>query len=806
MSRKLKTVFLGMLALACLSFKAGDPLEKILKQLAKLTASYPQEKVHLHTDKPYYAVGEDIWFKSYVVTAEKNEPSLLSKVLYVDLIDQNNVIRKKLTLPIENGLANGNINLIDSLPSGNYRIRSYTNYMRNFSADFFFEKQLKIGNVLDTVEKAAKTKKSGISLQFFPEGGNLVSGVRSKVGLKALAADGNGINLNGYILNKAKEKVAEFTTEHAGMGVFAFTPLKNEKYTAVANLAEGQTETFELPMAEESGFSLAISQSSDKINFRIAASADMINTGKEVIVVGQSNGIIYASFTGKIEGPIMATDLPKDDFPTGIAQFTLFTADYKPIAERLLFVNHNDQLKIELDHQHAIAATKKKMQYSLQVTDNNNNPVDGSFSVAVTDAGKVKASEDDETSIFSNLLLTSDLKGYIEQPNYYFNAANPNREKDLDNLLLTQGWRRFVWKDVIAEKEPEISYRPEQSLEIAGKVSSWGNKPLANAKVSLFSTTPGLLLKLDTLSDAKGNFFFDRLDVADSTSFLVQTKFGKDNPNMNIKVNQRPAVQPYAFAGQSFSILPYLQSTKTLYTEMERYQKLDKGILLKTVNIVTKPILKSSVKVRNSVNISGSVDYVIDKKTLAKETYILTPFTRVPGIYTQNGMIWRMRRTSITGHGPMLLVVDGVKISQASDPYFITTINPTDLEGIEVLTSDYNLSVFGPDAGNGIIFITTKRGGDLDAVKATNMARISNFGYTKMKEFYVPDYDNPKTDQQMLDLRSTVYWNPNVNTDVKGKASFGFFNTDSPGTYRVTIEGIDSFGKMARKVYTYEVK
>jgi hypothetical protein len=811
MVSRLKLFFLSLSVVALLGFKAEEtPLEKILRQLARITAACPQEKVHLHLDKPYYAIGEDIWLKAYLVNSEKNEPSFLSKVLYIDLINNKSEIKKKLTLPVANGLASGNISLLDSLESGTYRIRAYTNYMRNFDGKFFFEKTIEIGNVLDNnIAATQKNKKLDLDLQFFPEGGNLVVGNRTKIGIKAVTSDGLGANLKGYIVNRNKEKVAEFNTEHAGIGAFALMALADENYTAIVISNDGTTKSYPFPKAMDDGYALTINSTEENLNIRIFGSANLINN-KDVFLVAQANGLEYASFASKMDKSNLQANIPKKNFPTGIVHFTLFNSESKPVAERLVFVNNKDDLKIEIKPSNGPAGTKKKMELDLITTDAHENLVDGNFSVAVVDESKVPFNEDEEVTILSNLLLTSDLKGFIEHPNYYFNPANSNREKYLDQLLLTQGWKRFVWQDVLSDKEPKITFRPEQGLEISGTIML-GNKPLSNAKINLFSTIPSFFLNLDTLSNAEGNFVFDRLELPDSASFMIQAKSKTNSKDILIKVNQRPSVLPYIPVGNSINILPYLQNTKEMYVELNKFNKLDKGISLKQVTIKAKPKLAPIINVEGSKNINGAVDQIITAKMLEGAINIFSPFYKTPGVMVKlvknHRMIFRTKaQTSITANPPMLLIVDGVQINQMEVPDFIDGINPADIEGIEVLTSNYNLAILGPDAAGGAIYITTKYGGPSGSIPpATNIAKLTNIGYSPTKEFYSPAYGDPKINSQMQDLRSTIYWNPNLNTNINGQASFSFFNAGTPGKYRVIIEGIDTFGNIGRKVFTYEV-
>ncbi|MEE1946130.1 TonB-dependent receptor plug domain-containing protein [Pedobacter sp. KR3-3] len=802
---KLKLSLLSVLAIVCLSFKyPDDPLEKILKQLAKLTTTYPQEKIHLQTDKPYYASGETIFMKAYLVTAEKNEPSFLSAVLYVELIDAKNNIKKKITLPVDKGTAFGNLSLADSLASGQYSIRAYTHYMRNYDERFFFQKSFNIGNVNETNTAKTEDKAQAFDLQFFPEGGTLLANVRAKVGVKAVAANGFGINLSGYIENTKKEKVAQFTTEHAGMGVFALMPQAGEKYTAVVATSTGQTKTFDLPQASASGHALAINAADDNINIRVASTPDLA-TGKELYVVAQANGVVYASFPIKAESANVSVTARSSTFPTGIVQFTLFDSNSKPIAERLLFVNHQDALKINIRDTKP-AHTKSKTELDFMVSDANGNPIDGNFSVAITDMGKVPFDDDQETTILSNLLLTSDLKGYVEKPNYYFNNVTDEKARQLDNLMLTQGWRRFVWKDIQEDKMPVLNYRIEKSLEIGGTiVYDASKKPVPNARVTLLSTTKNFTMVLDTIADANGRFIFDRLDLPDSVTFIMQAKSKNESDNVLIRLDGSPTVLSNP-VGNTFNLTEYLAETRKRYADLKKYNMLDGAIQLNEVNIKSKKSPIPVNQIRGSRNLAGQADYVITKDKLRHQTGLEQAFLGIPGImlYAGNYVRSSFRTVSITSvvPKPIMVLLDGVQIGQDK----IKDIPPGTVEGIEVLTSNYNTVLYGQDGYWGVVLITTKQLDEFETVTTFNKIRLANRGFTTIKEFYMPNYDDPQVNKEMEDLRTTVFWQPNLNSDIKGKAKLSYFNAGSPGTYKVTVEGMDAFGNLGRKVYTYEVK
>lgn len=807
MIKKLKIISFLAFTIIFLSVKAEDPLEKLLKKIAKLTTTYPQEKIHIHTDKPYYAIGETVWLKGYVVIAEKNEPSTLSGTMHVELIDAKNKVKKKISLPVNAGLASGNINLVDSLPSGLYRLRAYTNYMRNFDERFFFEKTLTIGNVAEAKKpEIIKTTNFDFSLQFFPEGGKLLTNIRTKVGIKATSSNGMGTNLSGYILDSKKEKVAVFTTEYAGMGAFAFTPQQNENYTAVVTLQTGQTKNFDVPQATLSGRNIAINTTNESINVRVSNTTDLIDS-KELYIVAQCNGVVYSSFIIKAENANTTASIPIKTFPTGIIQFTLLDPNLTPIAERLVFVNHQDALKIDIKNLSPNATTRRKTELSFSINDSNENPIDGNFSVSVTDLNKAPIIEDEETTIISNLLLTADLKGYIERPNYYFNNINIDKVRQLDNLMLTQGWRRFVWKDIIEEKLPVISFKAEKNLSLSGIVTfENSDKPVTNAKIILLSTSKDYTFILDTVADINGRFAFDKLELPDSITFVLQAKTANENDNVKIKLDGSPKVFPTTINSYSLDFDTYLEETRKRFTELKKYNMLDGAIQLKQVYIHAKKSPIPVNKIRNSKNLAGQADYIITKEKFRYETALTQSLLSVPGIMFYDGKFVRTsaRTVSVTSEKPkpMLFFLDGAVISQDK----ILNIPPSTVEGIEVLTSNYNLTIYGEQGYWGVVLITTKMYEPNEELSALNKLKVTNYGFGPTKEFYVPNYDDPKVNKQMEDLRSTIYWNSNVSSDIRGKANVSFFNAGTPGLYNVVIEGMDNFGNLGRKVYTYEVK
>lgn len=884
------------ISIFCAFKMEDDPFSLLLKKMEKYNQKNLQEKVHLHLDKPYYAIGDDIWFKAYVVNTLDGRPTNTSKILRVELINESDSIKKQLLLPLIGGVTWGDFKLTDSLSEGNYRIRAYTQWMRNAGPEFMFDKTIKIGNAwankvftkasyayttennaqkvntvlkfsdkdgkpytnqevsyvvelnfknvekgkittdqngevnfaflnpaatmgqpgkitatlnLPNKEKVTKVipitaTSNNITVQFFPEGGNLVSNIPSKIGIKAVNSNGLGKDVSGIIVDQTGAEVTKFNSSYLGMGSLILNPQPDKTYTAVIRHEDGSEQRVSLPKSQPSGYVLTVNNLDDiKIQASILLSEDLVGNG-ELKLVAQNQGNVYAVAKIKSDKQIAKLAFLKEDFPAGILQLTLFNQANNPVAERLVFVSNAAEtinLQVSSEKKEYKSREKVNLDFSAAIGD---KPVRGSFSVAVTNNAVVKPDLENESNIFSTLLLTSDLPGYIEKPNYYFLDNNPDRLQELDNLLLTQGWRRFSWKNVINNNEPVIRYQPEKSLVISGTLVTFGGKPIANGKVSLFSSSGGLLA-LDTLSDDQGRFVFDRIAFGDSTKFVVQGRTEKNKKNTDIKLDRVPGMVVTRnkntgdiVVNVNEAISAYVMKSENYFDELTRRGALQRTVMLKEVNIVEK---RNPAKNSSNLNGAGNADAVITAEQL---TTCLTLEQclqgRVAGLLFQGGIPYLSRGG---GREPMQVILDGMYVE--SD--FIDAINIQDVETVEVLKSAGNLAIYGSRGGGGILIITTKRGGGNYSYSsyAPGIITVTPKGYSFSREFYSPSYDSPAA-SSARDLRTTIYWNPTMITDTAGKAKLSYFNSDETGTYRVLVEGINALGQLARAEYTYEVK
>lgn len=877
-----------------LSFVPGDdPLAKLVKSFDAYFASNTQEKIYVQTDKPYYAVGDFIWFKAYILDARTLKPTPKSEIMYVDLIDAQDSVQKTLRLPLIAGLGWGSFELKDSIKEGNYRLRAYTRWMRNYDPVFFYDKTFKIGNGwtsqlvtkanygfskegetekvrseinfsnidgypyankdvaysiilgdktvskgktktdgkgdinLDfsnnraslgnngriktaikigentTVEKTIpiKSTSNAVDVQFFPEGGSLVEGVRSKIAFKAVGADGLGKPISGYVQDNEGNKVALIKTRHLGMGYFSLTVFAGKTFEAVVKFEDGSEKTIKLPTAQAEGATLSVnSLNADSILIKVAVNKVFLekNLSKTFTVIVQNSGNILYTAKSALSYLAFAARLDKTRLSSGINQLTLFDENMQPLAERLVFVAPKDTLAVSIKPDKTSYTQRSKTNLTIQAIAPNGTPVVGSFSMAVVDAGKVNLPANEEESISGNLLLTSDIKGYVENPGYYFNDINEEKVLNADLLMLTQGWRRFVWKDLQTTKNQ--IFKPEKTLSISGKVTR-GKKPVENGTVTLFSSGRKPLL-IQTKTNALGEFRVDSLYFPDSTRFVIQARNEKGRKGVEIELydTTSPTVvknknQADLTININDSMTAYLKNSKTQYEEWLRNGTVNRSILLGEVVVVDK---KPGVDDRSSnLNGSGNADKVLTEKDFENAIDLERALQgKIAGLQFVSGMPY------IRGQAARI-IMDGMDV----EADFVSSINMADVESIEILKSIGFTAIYGSRGGGGVIIVNTKRGkpGYASNVYVPGLITYQPIGFVNQKQFYVPNYADPKLNANTADLRTTIYWTPNIITDSLGNANVSFYNGDNTGKYRVVLEGTDLNGHLARRVINYNV-
>lgn len=813
--------------------EGGTLTEKIIEKLEKYRLNTPQEKVYLHFDKPYYMAGETMWFKGYLFDGTSHTIDSVSRVMYVDLVDE--ITGKTIASRILNcdGSTFGDITLPDSLDEGFYQIRAYTNYMRNYSEEFFFHQDFKVyqGSIKNRLTDAnAQKMTEAADVQFFPEGGNLVVGLDSRIGFKALNILGKGVDVRGFVLDNAKDTIVAFQSEHLGMGVFNYTPETQKTYTAFVKHNDGKYRQFILPIAYEQGFTMAVDNISNKEKVKVFisnSSPKPVNKSSEIIVVAHQRGQLCFMAKGNETQKTFAVSIPKNKISDdGLVQITLINAKGEPLCERLIFNNQNKQINLKITSDKSNYKIREKVTVSLEATDSERKPVEGNFSIAVTDASQVIADPHQE-NLLTYLLLSSDvsnlsgtdyysaLRGNVEQPASYFDKENDNTNRHLDILMMTQGWRRFIWQDLMADKELKINYLLETGLEVSGKAIRPNGKIADKVTLTLMikNGKNNPQFQMGT-TDSLGNYRFYGLDFSDSTQILVQGMKQNGGKNLAVTINplnSSPKVRivktpynPMEFNTQN--LIDFLKKANEAI-ELEKKLKLNKDQMLQEVVVKAKKYENPDPrKIYGRASNSIKVDNIL----CAGATNVFQMIQgRVPGV-----------QVSPNGQGSFKVVIRGIStLMGSSDPLFlldgmpvdggtISSINPCDVDVIDVLKGA-DAGIFGSQAANGVIAILTKRGGsnyDYSKNPTLGVTIQKRMGYNVAREFYAPKYDINIPDHVRPDFRSTLHWQPNVKTNTAGKASITYWNTDAKATMRIIAEGVSTKGSVGVGKAEYGVK
>ncbi|MCO5947484.1 hypothetical protein [Mucilaginibacter flavidus] len=654
-------------------------------------------------------------------------------------------------------------------------------------------------------------------IQFMPEGGSLVGGLVAKIGIKAVGEDGKGINLTGGIFNQKQMPVSRFMTTHNGMGSFNLDVMPGETYTAKIIFPGGIVKTVPLPAVKSSGTVLHVTNAaeSDSVDVVIGATADIAAADNSYFLIGKARGIVcYAAVVSFREGRYVFRKIAKSLFPSGIAHFVLMTTKEAPLNERLVFINHDDNLSISLKSGKTVYDTRDSIGIKLKITDAGGKPVTGSFSMAVTDDAQVKADSLNSENILSRFLLTSDIRGYIEQPGYYLSANKPAVWSDLDNLLLTQGWINYDLK-----QPPKFEAEPE--LKVSGHITNAFNKSLKGTHVLLLSKSPAIVK--DTLTGGDGRFSFTRFPRVDTPLFIVQA-VNKRGKSFNVIVNI-DEVKPPDYAKSEFpSLAPwYVNSDTTLlnYTKTNKVAKQqeyapDGGHILKEVKITAKKIVKDS----QNLNGSGNADQVLDEKELeklSKKTFLDVLMERVKGFKETypKGI-----PSYVVDEQGAWFIIDGYDFYTIIQPdthedikYYLKSHNAEDIKGIEVSTTEKNTSNyyrrFCPEclpSSVAFIEITTRSGHGPIIGNTPGVYLYKPLPISWPKQFYKPKYLVKDATGKIPDLRSTINWEPNIVTDINGEASVSFYSAGSASTYTIIVEGTDMSGNLGYTVKKLTIK
>ena len=768
-------------------------LDSLVQKFNHYSQQAFQEKIYLHTDRSFYMTGEVMWFKLYYVDGFLHHPLTLSKVAYVEVLDSANhpVLQGKIAL--KEGRGNGSFYLPVSIASGNYRIRAYTNWMKNFSPDFYFEQPITLVNPFERLGLPALETMQHYDVQFFPEGGNLVEGIESKVAFKAVDQKGKGIDFRGMIVNQHQDTLLHFQPLKFGMGHFYFTPAAHHQYKAIITIGDSSFMKT-LPTAYPEGYVMQVAEAdNDQLSVRVHAKMRG-NLPLVYLLVHTRHSLKVSALLPLKEGKATLR-IDKHLLGEGISHFILFDPQRQPVCERLYFQPPSRELTIEAITDQPHYGPRENVTIDLHTQVANEAPVPANLSLSVFQIDFLALF--DPTDIRTYCWLTSDLRGTIESPEYYITNNTPESREALDHLMLTQGWRKFNWETLLSGETPAFTFLPEREGPIlTAKVTDKRSGEPAG-RIRAYLSVPGRNFHFYTdSSNPAGEVEFVTKNIYGPTPLMVQTHTEYDS------VYRFEMVSPFSekYAASSFPGLDLSAQAEQQLQERSRSMQVQNVYWEDTIHTFSAPPA-------DSMPFYGMPDRI----------FLLDDYTRFPTMeevmreYVQGVAVRKQKgefhykivnqATNIFFAEDPLILLDGIPIFDTDKAI---ALDPLKIKKLEVVKKKFML---GSAIFSGILSYTTYDH-DLSWYQIDPLAlEVDYDGMQRQRTFYAPVYE---TEQQvgsrMPDFRTLLYWAPDVTTDAQGNAQLSFYTADQQGTYMGVVQGMTDQGEMGSTSFTFEVK
>lgn len=816
--------------------------QQYMNQAQTFANNFPREKAYLHFDNTSYYVGDTIWFKAYVTLAEKQTFSLISRPLYVELVDQTGHIADKQIIKLTQGEGNGQFILPHSMLSGYYEVRAYTRWMLAFNEPQYFsrtfpiyqlsnsdklERSITTYELSSSMENRPSETEEKLNVRFFPEGGQLVEGVTSQVAFKAESKNGGNIELSGTIYTKEGTEITSFETLHDGMGHFEYTP---SDQPAIAKVSfQGKKYEFTLPQALPNGYVLSTVSNAGALLVRVSCNAATPQDTLAVFISHQGRPSIHQLISCRADAP-QEFILPTRKLPAGVLQVSLINRAGNTLCERFVFANPRAPLQISTEGLKEVYAPYAPIRCELQVKNAKGEPVSGELSVSIRDGVRSDYLEYDN-NIFTDLLLTSDLKGYIHQPGYYFASPSPRKQTELDVLLMVHGWRKYDMSQAISTAPFIPLQLPEAQLVLNGQVKSTILKnKLKDIALSVIVKKDDQFITGGTVTDENGRFAIPVEDFEGTTEAVIQTrKVGKErNKDASILIDRNFSPAPRAYGYKElhpeWKDLAYWQqkaeSFDSLY--MDSIRKVEGLYVLDEVEIKSKrrqgsnmatKISEKSIDayydVRRSVDVlrdNGKIVTTIPElmeklspqfywdRTNDKHTYRQKPICYIMDNHILSETETQMMLTEVDGLASIIIskgtggidddIIQNTKMSEV-----------TDSTGVDISKLDrYSVFYLIPLPRRDVLNKSQS------AVLGTRQTVIQ--GYTRPLEYYSPAYPTKELYMDKVDKRRTLYWNPSVQADENGKAVIECYNNQYSTPLIIQAETLGKDGQIGSMRYS----
>lgn len=771
-----------------------------VQQFKNVNEEVPRESVYLHTDRDWYFHGERIWFSAYSKIGGYNVGNL-SNVLYVELVQPDGTVFERSLIKLLNGRGIGSLSLRNAKPVvGNFEIRAYTKWGLNFGSSYEFTKRFKL-KVKDDETRVSSSEE--FDVQFFPESGYLIEGIPTRLAFKAIDGNGLGIPVAGSIYDHKNEKVTDFESSHLGMGAVNFSPERGHTYYAMVD-----GNRFDLPKPKPEGVVLNANNTNGYIGLNIQASEAVKNI--PYLLFAHVRGTIFHAVPVDLSGGSNSVMMPSSKFASGIVNFSLLDGNSGTVvSERQVFNNNTiDEVTVDISATGQVYDSRDPVSLKINVLNSNDEKVKATASISVFD-DLIEPYDPKQKNIKTHFLLETELKGYVEDPGFYF-SDHDSSQVFLDYLLMTQGWKAYNMDSLIPSEENLMVDIPEEAITITGTVSTlWRDRPIEDAAVIATIRNNDELSQITT-TDSTGKFSITDLEFYGRESIIVKgNRDGSDRVWIEIddqfsdlSTNKDPIPQyhlfPEGFGNQALSpAKDYVALQERSDEAVEQSEDL--------INVQMKGDLgEISVEGKREENetfvdrllgdLSGRGSQInLQEKDYLKNLSMDMILNQIPGVTANLGTRSISVRTGFSsinaGNPGAVIYVDGM----VTDPSFVFSLNSSEVKTITVARSAVDLALFGASGAGGVISIKTLSGVEA-ARKERGLKRMGVLGFQEPTEFYTPKYGvTVPNDYEQKDSRITLYWDPKLeinedNNDVR------FWMNDIPSTYRIVVEGLTEAG------------
>jgi hypothetical protein len=805
-SKKMSLLLVAMAFLTGLGtwITPGDPLKpasdnNFTKELRKKAELYremlPGERVYMQLDKPLYAPGDDVWFSAWIRQSASLLPSNKSDIITVELISPKGSVDKKIDLIASRGLAAGDFQLPDDAPGGLYKIKAYTQWMKNEGEDRCFIKEIQVQDVVlpalkmklefekkaygagdevtafvdvetnenkplvskplkyvvslggkelevipsvtdaegkatlrfrlpaklntsdgllnvmidyngstESVSRSVPIVRNELKVAIYPEGGDLVSGIESRVAFRVVNEFGKAADVDAEICEENGKVINKTSSYHMGMGSFVFTPSSGKRYFLRVTRPEKINEKYYLPDALDRGYVM-------EVNSEVKNSAEVTvkstESGEVALVASMRGKVLYTTTFPIITGKSHFS-FSTETFPAGVLQVSLFDNKGVARAERLVFVNAEKKMSVSIRTEKQKYLPREKVRMNILVKDENGMPMPALLSMAVVNDQLLSFADDKSGNIMSQLLLQEDLREKVEEPSFYFDSKETKAPKALDLLMMTAGWRHFTWEQILEQEPVQPKYPGRRTLLTGSVIDGNTMKPLAGVRIKVQNDSKRVT------TDENGHFDFSGLALYDPVLVNLE-KQGY-----------------YSYAQQVY------EYGEGITWYMYQYQKHD----YRTMNAV--PSMAPEMEM---AALRGEARQAVNKGDGARR---------------EKAPVFK-KAADKKAEGPKPAIARAAHAEKK-------------MMALNGRADEFRF-----------------RNGDDVAEEPAMQA-----SYYRAREFAAPLY-NPNTEvKERNDFRNTIYWNPRIEVGYNGRASVEFYTSDDITSFKTIVEGIGRDGLAGR--------